>query len=98
MIFSPSESLGLSRQYACSLLSSRADPAFCLAAVWLNELDQQAGSVQPKELYFHGSEWEAGGASRGPALQRSLTTYSIVDNFTDMLFNKNLYPNLNQVV
>lgn len=69
-----------------------------LSLVILNELDQQAGSVQPKELYFSGSNWQAGGSSVGPALKNTLSMYQIIDNFTDMLFNKDLYPNLNQVV
>ena len=69
-----------------------------VSPIWMNELDQQAGAVQGNELYFHGSEWEAGGASRGPKLNRSLTTYSVLDNFTDSFFNKALYPSLNQVV
>lgn len=67
-------------------------------AVWMNDLDQQAGGVLNGEIYFHGSQWEAGGNSKGPTLQHTLAGYSIVDNFTDMLFDKAQYPNLNQVV
>ncbi|PWN38074.1 uncharacterized protein FA14DRAFT_109635, partial [Meira miltonrushii] len=69
-----------------------------VSPVWMNELDSAAGGTKPGELYFHGSEWEAGGASRGPNLTRRLTTYSVMDNFTDMLFDKTQWPNLNQVV
>jgi pimeloyl-ACP methyl ester carboxylesterase len=69
-----------------------------LCTVWLNDVDQRAGSVQPKELYFRSSSWQYGGTSVGPALNKSITAYSIMDNFTDMLFNKAIYPNLNQVV
>jgi hypothetical protein len=64
----------------------------------MNELDQQGGAVQGNEVYFHGSTWEAGGNTIGPNLTHSFPGYSIVDNFTDMLFDKTLYPNLNQVV
>jgi pimeloyl-ACP methyl ester carboxylesterase len=69
-----------------------------VAPIWLNEVDQRAGSVQAKELYFKSSNWQAGGSSVGPSLQHSLSAYSIMDNFTDMLFDKAVYPNLNQVV
>lgn len=69
-----------------------------LLTAWLNDVDQQSGAVLEKELFFHGSTWEAGGLSRGPALNHSLSTYSIMDNFTDMLFDKAVHPNLNQVV
>lgn len=69
-----------------------------VSPVWLNELDQEAGGSKPGELYFHGSEWEAGGASRGPNLTHSVTTYEVMDNFTDMLFDKTQFPALNQVV
>ena len=67
-------------------------------AVWMNELDQQAGGVLNGEIYFHGSQWESGGNSKGPTLQHTLPGYAIMDNFTDMLFDKSQYPNLNQVV
>jgi hypothetical protein len=74
------------------------DTVLIISPVWLNELDQQGGSVMPKELYFHGSEWEAGGNSVGPTLTKSFPGYAVMDNFTDMLFDKAQYPNLNQVV
>lgn len=66
--------------------------------MWLNDLDQQGGSVMSNELYFKGSAWEYGGSSIGPVLDHSLPAYSVMDNFTDMLFDKAQYPNLNQVV
>jgi hypothetical protein len=69
-----------------------------ISPIWLNNLDQQAGSSQLNELVFHGSQWEAGGTSRSPKLNHSLTSYNVMDNFTDMLFDKNIFPNLNQVV
>jgi hypothetical protein len=69
-----------------------------ISPIWLNNLDQQAGSSLTNEAVFHGSQWEAGGSMRSPTMNHSLTTYHIMDNFTDMLFNKALYPALNQVV
>jgi hypothetical protein len=75
-----------------------------ISPIWLNNLDQAAGSALPKEAVFHGSQWEAGGAFRSPILNHSsiynhsLTSYHIMDNFTDMLFDKSLFPALNQVV
>lgn len=69
-----------------------------ISPIWMNELDLQAGAVLTNELSFHGSQWEAGGTSKTPNLSRSLTTYEIMDNFTDMLFDKAQYPSLNQVV
>lgn len=69
-----------------------------VAPIWLNELDQRAGSVKSNELYFSKSNWQAGGSSISPKLEHSLSTYAIMDNFTDMLFDRGVYPNLNQVV
>jgi pimeloyl-ACP methyl ester carboxylesterase len=55
--------------------------------------------VQEKEIFFNGSSWQYGGSSRGPAaLIDSMSAYAVMDNFTDMLFDRALYPNLNQVV
>lgn len=69
-----------------------------ISPVWLNQMDLQAGAAKQNEIVFHGSSWQAGGASVHPALNRSLSTYAVIDNFTDMLFNKRIYPNMNQVV
>jgi hypothetical protein len=69
-----------------------------ISPMWMNTLDQAAGASLASELIFDGSQWEAGGDSKSPQLNHSLTTYDIVDNFTDMLFDKAQYPNLNQVV
>lgn len=88
----------LSVVYANETYGVTNNSVLIVSPVWMNEIDQQAGGVQGKEVYFHGSEWEAGGASRGPNLTHSLTTYGLMDNFTDMLFDTNQYPNLNQVV
>lgn len=73
-----------------------------VSPAWLNEIDQANGSVATNELYWHGSEWEEGGNSENavlaPPYNHTLSTYDIVDNFTDWLFNKDIFPKLNQVV
>ncbi|UZJ53889.1 hypothetical protein CBS101457_003209 [Exobasidium rhododendri] len=70
-----------------------------VAPIWLNNLDQEAGSVQSKEIFFNGSAWQYGGKAIGPTSANiSLSAYAVMDNFTDMLFDRATYPNLNQVV
>ncbi|UZJ52903.1 hypothetical protein CBS101457_002223 [Exobasidium rhododendri] len=88
----------LSIVYQNSTYNVANDSILIISPVWMNELDQQGGAVQGNEIYFHGSEWEAGGNSVGPNLTKSYPGYSVVDNFTDMLFDKAQYPNMNQVV
>ena len=64
----------------------------------LASLPSQAGSVQTNELVFHGTQWQSGGYSRSPTLNQSVTTYEVLDFFTDMLFDQTQFPALNQVV
>lgn len=69
-----------------------------MGPAWLNQADQTAGAVLPNELVFHGTQWQSGGNSVSPNLTHSITTYECLDRFTDILFDKTQYPNLNQVV
>lgn len=75
------------------------DSVLIMGIAWLNEADQAAGAVQTNELVFHGTQWQSGGVSTAPTtLNRSITTYEVVDRFTDILFDKAQFPKLNQVV
>lgn len=55
------------------------------------------GAALPTDLVFHGSQWQSGGNSRSPNLTHSVTTYDVLDWFTDWLFDKTHFPNLNSV-
>lgn len=68
-----------------------------IGPAWLNEADQQYGAAQANDLVFHGSQWQSGGYSRSPNLTKSITTYDVLDYFTDWLFNKTNFPALNSV-
>jgi hypothetical protein len=69
-----------------------------ISPMWMNNLDNAAGGTQAGELWFNGSAWEYGGASGGPKLTHSIDSYSVMDNFTDMLFDTAQWPAMNQVV
>ncbi|CAO1633210.1 unnamed protein product [Sympodiomycopsis kandeliae] len=75
-----------------------ADSVLILGPAWLNNNDQSSGAVKGQELVFHGTQWQSGGYSRAPVLNHSITTYEAIDTFTEMLFDKKVFPNLNQVV
>ncbi|PWN89890.1 hypothetical protein FA10DRAFT_231022 [Acaromyces ingoldii] len=68
-----------------------------IGPAWLNQFDQQYGAANPMDLVFHGSQWQSGGYSRSPQLNHSITTYEVLDWFTDWLFNTTNFPNLNGV-
>ncbi|KAL9939217.1 hypothetical protein V8E36_002030 [Tilletia maclaganii] len=63
----------------------------------MNDQDLAAGAVQPDYISFHGSRWQSGYQVVHPLLNRTLTSYDIMDNFTDWLFDKTKFPNLNSV-
>ncbi|KAK0554731.1 hypothetical protein OC846_001981 [Tilletia horrida] len=70
-----------------------------ISPMWLNEVDLADGSVEPTWLSFHGSRWQSGyGAQHPRGLNHSYTTYEIMDNFTDWLFDQNQWPALKSVV
>ncbi|PWN53822.1 hypothetical protein IE53DRAFT_309578 [Violaceomyces palustris] len=69
-----------------------------ISPAWMNHNDSAAGAVRDGELYWHGSQWMKGGNSRNPGLTDSISTFSVLDNFTDWLFLSGEFPNLNQVV
>ncbi|PWN43141.1 hypothetical protein IE81DRAFT_289026, partial [Ceraceosorus guamensis] len=68
-----------------------------VSPAWLNEVDQQAGSVQGNELYWNGSAWEYGGNSVGPKLNHSLSTFEVLDYFLDSFFDTAQWPALSSV-
>lgn len=74
------------------------DSFLIVAPAMLNQFDIAGGAVRPGELTFHGSGWQRGAPSRTPVMKHSITSYAAVDQLIDQLFNKDTYPNLNQVV
>lgn len=68
-----------------------------MGPAWLNQFDQQYGASLASDLVFHGSQWQSGGYSRSPNLTTSVTTYQVLDYFTDWLFNTTNFPALNSV-
>lgn len=74
------------------------DSFLIVAPAMLNQMDLAAGAAHSNELVFHGSGWQRGAPSRNPPMKHAVTSYAAVDQIIDQLFNKNTYPNLNQVV
>ncbi|UZJ51839.1 hypothetical protein CBS101457_001159 [Exobasidium rhododendri] len=78
-------------------LQVTTDSVLIIGPAWLNEVDQEYGAALSTDLVFHGSQWQSGGNSRSPNLTHSITTYDVLDWFTDWLFNTTIFPNLNGV-
>ena len=74
------------------------DSVLILAPAFLDEDDLTAGGAHQGEIVFHKSAWQHGGFSKSPQLQHPISSYEVMDYFTDMLFDQAQYPNLNQVV
>ncbi|PWN42969.1 hypothetical protein IE81DRAFT_289465 [Ceraceosorus guamensis] len=73
------------------------DDVVVIGPAWLNQFDQEYGASRPTDLIFHGSQWQSGGYSRSPNLTRSITTYDVLDAFTDWLFDQKQFPALTSV-
>ena len=54
--------------------------------------------MRDKEIFWNGYQWKRGGNSRNEDLSPGVSTYQILDNFTDWLFLSGEFPNLKQVV
>ena len=79
-------------------LGVTADSVLIIGPAWLNDADQLYGAALDSDLVFHGSQWQSSGNSRSPPnLTHSITTYDVLDWFTDWLFNQTTFPNLNSV-
>ena len=74
------------------------DSFLIVAPAMLNQMDLQAGAAHANEIVFHGSGWQRGAPSRNPPMKHAVTSYAAVDQLIDQLFNKDTYPNLNQVM
>ncbi|KAE8267492.1 hypothetical protein A4X09_0g4848 [Tilletia walkeri] len=69
-----------------------------ISPMFLNDQDLADGSVEPNWISFHGSRWQSGFEAQTPtAMNGSITSYDIMDNFTDWLFDQNQFPNLKSV-
>ena len=79
--------------------STRTNPdeVLIMGPCWMNSDDHTAGAIQAGELYWHGSQWQSGMASRGPG-DTSISSYDVMDSFLDTLFDKTQFPALNTVV
>lgn len=73
------------------------DEVLIVGPCWMNSDDHSAGAIQDGELYWHGSQWQSGMASRGPA-DTALSSYQVMDSFLDTLFDKSQFPALQAVV
>ncbi|CAD6889775.1 unnamed protein product [Tilletia controversa] len=74
------------------------DSVLIISPQFLNDADLEAGSVESNWISFHGSRWQSGYPAKTPAaMNDSITSYDIMDNFTDWLFDKTRFPNLNSV-
>lgn len=83
-------------QYSSQTVTN--DSYIIVAPAMLNQFDLQAGAAHANELVFHGSGWQRGSPCVNPVMKHKITSYAAVDQIIDQLFNKDTYPNLNQVV
>ena len=72
------------------------DEAILAAPVFLNQNDKEAGAVKENYLYFKNSHWANGGASHGPEMSHSVTSYRVLDLMAQHFIKT--FPNLNQIV
>ncbi|CAD6916864.1 unnamed protein product [Tilletia controversa] len=74
------------------------DSVIIISPAFLNEDDLNAGAVESNWLAFHGSRWQSGYQAVHPQpMNGTITSYDILDNFTDWLFDKQNFPNLKSV-
>lgn len=69
-----------------------------LTPMFMATQDITAGGGRSTEFAFGGGTWQQGSTTKNPVLTQSLSSYEIIDAFTDMLFDQAQFPNLNQVV
>ena len=69
-----------------------------VAPAFLNLEDRTAGACKADYLCFSKSLWQEGGESKLPVMNHSISSFTALDAILDTLFNKTLYPALNQVV
>jgi len=70
-----------------------------MAPIVLNQDDQAAGGVEPNWLAYRQSNWQMGGSSHFPSLQKgSVTFFSALDKMIDAVMDRRWFPNVKQVV
>ncbi|KAJ1023579.1 hypothetical protein NDA16_003196 [Ustilago loliicola] len=74
-----------------------ADQVLIIGPCWMNADDHKAGAILDGELYWPGTQWQSGMASRGPG-STSISSYQVMDAFMDALFDKTQFPALQNVV
>lgn len=74
-----------------------AEEVLIMGPCWMDSEDHKAGAILDGELYWHGSQWQSGMASRGPG-STSISSYQVMDAFMDTLFDKTQFPFLQTVV
>jgi len=99
-------------KYADLMMNARSvavDPVFnqngvtndsfvIVAPAMLDTADLAAGAAHSNEIVFDGTSWQRGALSKNPPMKHAVTSYAAFDQLIDQLFNKDTYPNLNQVV
>jgi hypothetical protein len=74
------------------------DSVLILAPVFMATQDVTAGAGRATEFAFGGELWQSGSHTQLPVMNKTLTSYEIMDVFTDMLADKTQFPNMNQIV
>ncbi|WFD33012.1 hypothetical protein MSPP1_004069 [Malassezia sp. CBS 17886] len=69
-----------------------------VAPIVLNQFDEEAGGAEPNWAVYSNANWEFGGTTKAPKLNKSATFYSAVDKIIAQFMNQTAYPNLKQVV
>lgn len=69
-----------------------------VAPAMLNMDDLNAGACKPAYLCFTKATWQEGSSSHNPPMNHSVTSYDALDAILDALFDKSVYPQLNNVV
>lgn len=75
-----------------------ADQVVIIGPVFLNSDDKEAGAVREGELYWHGSQWQSGHKARNEEPKTNISSYHVLDNITDWVFNSGEFPSLKQAV
>lgn len=75
-----------------------AEQVMIVGPVFLSSDDKEAGAVKDGELYWHGSQWQSGHKARNEQPRTNLSSYHVLDNITDWIFQSGEFPSIKQVV
>lgn len=72
------------------------EEVFMISPLFMNELDRVA--MHSREALYKSSQWSAGGTVREPKEGKGLSSFEVMDQFIDMLFDKSQFPNIEKIV